>query len=68
MENIETGSRVVIMGLVGTVSRIRHDSDARAIYTITLDNPAATPTGLYYARREEFKTKANLRAAILAAE
>lgn len=49
--------KVEIPGIgTGVIIRARQDDNGVPIYTVKLDDPHATPTGLYYARAEEFKT------------
>jgi len=42
--------RITFQKESGVISRIRFDSRNNAIYTVTLDNPDATPSGIYIAR------------------
>jgi hypothetical protein len=49
--------RVRLKGIgTGFIHEIRSDARGELIYTIFLDNPNATPTGLYYARRHELSS------------
>jgi hypothetical protein len=50
------GDYVNVVGIDnGIVVAIREDSSRRPIYTVQLDNPVTTPTGIFYARAEELR-------------
>lgn len=56
MTQITQGFPVQVNGLTGKILRVRMDTpDNEPIVTVQLDNPAATPDGLYYARVEEIE-------------
>lgn len=50
-----TGKKVEIrgMGLIGWITKVRFDDAKQAIYTVLLDDPNATPDGIFYARAGE---------------
>ena len=48
--------QVEVIGIgTGMVINVRFDSNGRPIYTIHMDNPNATPDGLFVARTEELR-------------
>lgn len=50
------GDRVLTdIGKTGTVIRIRFDSRGESLITVSLDDPTATPEGLYIARDFELR-------------
>lgn len=54
----EVGDKVLTdIGEAGTISLIRPDDLGHEIIQVSLDNPQATPSGLYYARWFELKVR-----------
>lgn len=54
-ELFKVGDRVKTDLGAGKVRRVRVDSNGRPIYTVFMDDPAATRDGILYCRNEEMK-------------
>lgn len=53
---LEVGDRVLTdIGTTGVITRIRFDSRGERLITVYLDDPTATPEGLYIARDFELR-------------
>lgn len=55
--HVRSRVRVKALGLTGVVDAVRADDspEAQDIFTVVLDDPKATPDGLYYARDFELE-------------
>lgn len=53
VENAGRKVEIKGMGLMGWIPKVRFDDNGQAIYTVMLDDPKATPDGLFYARSWE---------------
>ncbi len=58
MDEPGEGSKVIVksLGVEGTIKKIRKDDRGEEIFDIKLDDPSATPDGMYIAREFELET------------